>query len=448
MVQFEKVIRRCQLATRCVKDIFVVDKFSENRPICVQGKSSTEASAMDSEIGYSPPVCAVRLSRTVEMYQWVEIKNKDVVRYEKEWREMDVDSMGFRESYSHRNPMRTPSLHSKTYNSDAVFIGAYKLNQTQVGMMQKWESCLMSEIPEQFLRSANPPTIHNGCLIFMNSIADNDRSAKHVGNDGDLNMSSFPQIGTVRVKYTLIPTDVRVTTIAVQIHNTFRPFVEADATRITWSSKLTPAAIIPTAVATAVKDGRGMSQKNLKSTNTALELDNENDHPQHTSRDNAADEEEENDCSFLGRLQCCVGCMYCLCCRSCLAVIEPCAKWSIGDGVTLLEEEWVDINAMFRHEWTRYTTRVWLIRAICYVLLGVGLYFLLFSPLVYLLSFLPYVGWLAGHVLFLASLVIGLLEGLLITTVASVLHRPILLAGTLTNRDGVVRMYVTGHIRR
>eukprot|EP01032_Pedospumella_encystans_P022804 gene22804-25834_t len=274
-----------------------------------------------------------------------------------------------------------------------------------------------------------------------------------------------PHVGTVRIRYNIVRDRELVSTIAVQQGYTFRPFVEVDAHRTSNYSLTSESHVIdysasiedstnPNFVpknqigawsASADLAEQGMSKDKAIRVEVGMQRDAslllsesedyESDHKGQNYADKidqfVSSDEHERELHCGDHCQCCMACCMCLCCKPAVSLLHQLADWSIGSGIVLLEEEDVSIPDMFRHEWSRFSVRTWVIRVVAYVLLGLGLYMMFFGPVVFVLKFIPYVGWLAEKVLFFAALVVGFMEGLLITTLASALHRPSLLAAYL-----------------
>lgn len=455
VVKYETIVRRCQLATRQVKDTSVVRKGLNSRPVFVQGKTHvTKGAAVDSELAFAPSTTAARLERTVEMYQWIEDKSKDsngneTVTYKKCWIELDIPSNAFRHSEQHRNPTRVPSLYSTVIDASQVQIGEYVLSSAQVHMLVDWQPSPVRSVPAALPRDlhAVSPAVESGYLVFNGNLAE-------------------PRVGTVRVSYRVVKSGGFVSTIGVQQGRSFRPFVEADAHRTTLSTTAssTNARVSNRPSASADEDlglpshmigswsesqdtnemtESQFQQSRMKQAKLGTALTDLNAHPDSYSSHNnsramydTGDEttpppvENPHAPTCCESLECCACCCYCMFCQPGMQCLHALADWSVGSGILLLEEADVTVPDMFRHEWRRFAVRTWVIRCISYLLLGCGLYMMFFGPVVFLVSFIPYVGWFVGRVMFIAALIVGLLEGLLITTVASVFHRPILLAGT------------------
>lgn len=451
VVNYETIIRRCQLATRPIKNINKVQRNYESRPVYVKGLTRVERDAVDVELGYHAHGKAARLERIVEMYQWTESVDKDssgneTVSYTKNWLDVDANSAAFKEPTHHRNPPRRPAVYSTTINSEQVLVGAYLLSPAQVCMLSKWQPCPISAVPASLPRElyVYSPKSEGGFLVFGGTMEN-------------------PHVGTVRIRYNIVRDRDLVSTIAVQQGFSFRPFVEADAHRTSnyklsseshvidysasiedstnpnfvpknqigaWSASA-DLAEQPASKDKAIRVNMGMQRDASLQLceNDDYENDRKGQNYAHKIDQFVSSDEHEQTLSCGDHCQCCLACCMCLCCKPAVQLLHQLADWSIGSGIVLLEENDVSIPDMFRHEWSRFSVRTWVIRVVAYVLLGVGLYMMFFGPVVFVLKFIPYVGWLVEKVLFFAAMVVGFMEGLLITTLASALHRPSLLAG-------------------
>lgn len=452
VVNYETIIRRCQLATRSVKNINKIMRDYESRPVYVKGYTRAERDAVDTDLGYHAAGKVARLERVVEMFQWSEIKGKDntgneTVSYSKSWLDIDVNSHDFKEASHHRNPPRHPAVYSTTFDSKQVLVGAFLLNPTQVSMLSKWQPCPVTAVPASLPRDMYmfSPKSEVGFLVFGGSIEN-------------------PHIGTVRIRYNVVRDNGLVSTIAVQNGMTFRPFVERDAHRTSNYKAASESHVIDYSTSTmegdhhnenymskdqigawsnsldlteqAVHRDKGLHVERGMQRDASLQLSDDGSDHGHESYAQKIDQfvhsdEPDKQLTYWDHCQCCMSCCMCMCCKPLTDLVHRLADWSIGEGIVLLEEADVPISDMFRHEWSRFTMRTWIIRIVAYVLLGLGLYMVFFGPVVYVLKFIPYVGWLAEKILFFAAMLVGFMEGLLITTLASALHRPSLLAGTM-----------------
>ena len=96
-----------------------VDPANQDRLVHVSGLATTEQELRDPAFGVAQK--AIRLQRTVEMYQWVEKKEESRRKkfggreetvtnytYSKEWSRELVKSQNFRQAADHQNPTEMP----------------------------------------------------------------------------------------------------------------------------------------------------------------------------------------------------------------------------------------------------------------------------------------------------------------------------------------------------
>ncbi len=129
------------------------DPASEGQPGLFRGETAASGRRVDDRFGIGTE--GLRLSRRVEMYQWVEKKRtekdsngNEVTRYEyrQEWSSRAIDSSGFHDG-SHRNPP-LPFPSERFYASDARF-GAYVLSREQIDDLPEQRLDLPAELPAE-----------------------------------------------------------------------------------------------------------------------------------------------------------------------------------------------------------------------------------------------------------------------------------------------------------
>lgn len=250
-VKFMLIVQRCQMATRPADPNFISPSL-ENRSICVSSDTRVEpplvansdpdtgfvavddSKASSAGVNVSTTRNIIRLRRTVEMWQWIEIQHehKDnnttttTYEYTQGWRECDINSSNFH--YLHRdahvNPPRFPALYSETKNSPHVMLGRYyRLNPQQIEKLYSFQSQSISNdfIPKHGGRVEQGPQM---------SFASNESNAG-VGKSYLVYNGSLlnPSVGTVRICYDVVRDGGPVTVVGVQVNDTFRPFTEDDA---------------------------------------------------------------------------------------------------------------------------------------------------------------------------------------------------------------------------
>ena len=122
---------------------------NEGRFVHVSGEASTQEMLSDKQFGVS--VNAIRLTRTVETYQWKELKEEVTRRgkdgksateteysYEKTWSSKRIDSSQFHDSQAHANPAEAPFA-SKSLQANEVRIGHFQLPTSLVDQITESE---------------------------------------------------------------------------------------------------------------------------------------------------------------------------------------------------------------------------------------------------------------------------------------------------------------------
>ena len=178
-----------------------VDPGNDGRLVHVTGEATTADVLTDPEFGASLP--AIKLSRSVEMYQWKENKStktegskkKTTYTYQKTWSSSAINSSAFEETAGHLNPGDLP-YESTSWAAKTVTLGGYSLSADQLSSLSPTETLT----PE-----STPHTVHDGWLYLSGS------------DPGE------PEIGDVRVRLRVLPPGP-VTVIAAQSGATFAPY--------------------------------------------------------------------------------------------------------------------------------------------------------------------------------------------------------------------------------
>jgi hypothetical protein len=191
-----------------------VDTANEGKLIHVTGKADTDAILSDPVFGVSAN--ALKLKRTVEMYQWKETSQSktkktigggtETVRtytYGKTWTDKPISSTGFKEAANHRNPPSIP-YESTQQIAHGATLGAYNLSSSLVDKIDSLEPLPVgSDTPL-------PASLKNKANVFDGKF--------HFGAD-----PASPQVGDIRVKFQFVrPTEVSI--IAKQAGSTFEPY--------------------------------------------------------------------------------------------------------------------------------------------------------------------------------------------------------------------------------
>ncbi len=121
-----------------------IDPDNEGKLIHVTGLATTTDTLTDDEYAVVA-TNAIRLSRTVEMYQWVEnastreekklggkIEKTTTYTYERKWLPSAVNSGAFKEETGHVNPPASRELGTKSLYAQNVTLGVRTLNESQI----------------------------------------------------------------------------------------------------------------------------------------------------------------------------------------------------------------------------------------------------------------------------------------------------------------------------
>lgn len=190
----------------------------EGKLVYYTGNAKAEQPVKDPTTGVS--VNALRLSRRVELYNWVEntdydtrnlpvfggTKTTTTYTYRKEWTRKPVDSSKFRhESDGHVNPK--PLLTSQDFNAGRVVVGNYVIPQT-----------MLTKVPID--SSLDPKgTVNTSALNAKLKLPVHLTDSEiYVGKD-----SKHPEVGDLKITYFSAPNGP-VSIVAQKSKNTFVPF--------------------------------------------------------------------------------------------------------------------------------------------------------------------------------------------------------------------------------
>lgn len=191
-----------------------VDPGNDGKLVHVSGPAETTAQLTDSEFGVD--VNAIKLRRTVEMYQWVEsveTKKKKKLgggtettrtyNYKKEWSEKLYPSTDFKKPDGHENP-KDMAVNSTTQVADEVTVGAYKLSPSLVRSINTFERLPVKD------DNLTPTGITKKVVRH--------KDGYYVGDD-----PSNPQVGDLRITFRVVK-PCTVSLVAGQVKDTFEPY--------------------------------------------------------------------------------------------------------------------------------------------------------------------------------------------------------------------------------
>lgn len=126
-----------------------VDPANQGRLIHLSGPVTVAGPLEDKQFRVTAPG-ALRLSRQVEMYQWVETQEQKTeksagggetttttYRYSRQWRDGAVESSNFKKPDGHRNPAMPHT--SRVIDAHGARIGAFTLDHSQISQLEAFE---------------------------------------------------------------------------------------------------------------------------------------------------------------------------------------------------------------------------------------------------------------------------------------------------------------------
>ena len=191
-----------------------VDSANEGKLVHLSGLATTAESLADEKYGITAE--AIRLRRTVEMYQWEERTSTETKKklggkeettttynYDKVWSSGLIDSSKFKRPAGHTNPKQMP-VQSSDQQAGVVTVGAFTLTASQVGGIEAWE-----DVPV-------PPATEMPADL---------RGQVKIANGGYyLGMSPLsPRVGDVRISFQKVP-PTTVSIVSKQVKGTFEPY--------------------------------------------------------------------------------------------------------------------------------------------------------------------------------------------------------------------------------
>jgi len=193
-----------------------VDPGKEGKLVHMSGEATTTETLADPDFAVKAP--ALRLQRSVDMYQWKEetkseTRNKlgggtETVKtysYHKAWDDDAIDSSRFEHPEGHQNPAGKP-FPNQEWTASAVTLGAFHLSSEQVGRLDKFEPVALD--PKATLPAATAAT--------AKAVA--GQNLFYVGKD-----PANPAVGDARVAFKAVRPAV-VSLVARQVGGTFEGY--------------------------------------------------------------------------------------------------------------------------------------------------------------------------------------------------------------------------------
>ena len=174
-----------------------VEPGREGRLLHVIGELRAIDTVADRTFGVSV-AGALRLRRSVEMFQWSESKNDKTIEYTKKWSSTPIDSSSFESQNGRVNPGMP--FRDQSFNSANVMLGDFRLDQAVVSDLDFFEALPLDDQP-----APKAPFRKVGKYLF--------RGAN----------PSQPQVGDIRVSFEIVKAQP-VTLVAQQMTGVLVPY--------------------------------------------------------------------------------------------------------------------------------------------------------------------------------------------------------------------------------
>ena len=211
-----------------------IDPNNLGKLVHLTGAVNTTENLNDDE--FSIEVNALKLSREVQMYQWVEKTKKEkekqiggsekttkTYNYEKKWSASIIKSSEFKIKEGHVNPTSFP-YSGYTINASKATIEAFNLSSSQISMLRGFVPYTLQSLDTLKHKNAKIINEASGATI----------SSKVFIGQGT---SSSPQIGDVKISFNVVNTNEEYSIIGKQVENTFESYKTKTGTSIQMVSK-------------------------------------------------------------------------------------------------------------------------------------------------------------------------------------------------------------------
>ncbi len=201
-----------------------VDAGKEGKLIHVSGPVKTDAPVADDELAVQ--ATAVKLIRTVEMFQWKEHEKSEsrskigggtetvkTWEYKKEWANGRIDSSQFKHPEGHENP-DAPQFATKTFDAKQVTVSAFTMSPEQIGQLTN-----TTDLPVDAAAAEQLPA----------EVKDKFKVASGKFYQGE--DPATPKVGDVRISFQVVNPST-VSLVGVQSGQTFAPYQTATGTTI------------------------------------------------------------------------------------------------------------------------------------------------------------------------------------------------------------------------
>lgn len=192
-----------------------VDAANEGKLVHMTGLATTEEILADATFGISEN--AIKIRRTVEMYQWQEKKSSSkkkrvggsektttTYNYSKVWSDKLISSSKFKKSSEHKNPSSMPYSENKV-SAKTVKVGAFDLSSSLINKVGPYEKMAMDSSKTLPAEIASKGKIHDGSF--------------YIGTD-----PASPKVGDVRISFQIVK-PLEVSLVSQQLGSSFEPFL-------------------------------------------------------------------------------------------------------------------------------------------------------------------------------------------------------------------------------
>jgi hypothetical protein len=201
-----------------------VDTANEGKLVHLSGKAQSDQVLADPQLGVK--LAALRLSRRVQIFQWIEEKETHTEKklggseekittytYKRAWDEQLRDSGQFREQAGHENPA-SKEYESQAWQADPVKVGAFTLPQTMLSRLTAHDRVpVTAEVLARL-----PMDLRTRAVLAGDEL--------YIGKD-----PATPTIGDLKVAFlALKPCDVSL--VAQQVRDTLQPFATKAGTAL------------------------------------------------------------------------------------------------------------------------------------------------------------------------------------------------------------------------
>ncbi len=194
------------------------DEANEGKLIHFSGLARTPSILTDIDFGVNES--ALKLKRTVEMYQWIEESDSKTVEklgggrdttttytYKKDWSNDVIDSANFQEKEAHQNPTGK-QYDDKEWLAQNVSVGAYTLSEE-----------LIKNLSGYLPLTLNPEMLNTLPYAKQQELELTDNMIY-----SQTQVVNMPEIGSTRIRYEVITPQI-VSVISKQSGNTLIPYV-------------------------------------------------------------------------------------------------------------------------------------------------------------------------------------------------------------------------------